>query len=137
MRQLMLMILVVVLVGCGKPATPTQATGTPEPQPSPKVTTEKPKPVKVIPNKLNTDPIVEKEIRRKLVKFTGELTEADLEKVEKLDFYFTQITDAGLKDVAKLKQLKELGLRLYQNNRRGSQGAGQAGGPHSTTLVKH
>ena len=96
MRQPMLRILVVALVGCGKPATPTQATGTPpEPQPSPKVTTEKPKPVKVIPNKLIADPIVEKEIRRKLVKFTGELTEADLEKVEKLDFYFTQITDTG------------------------------------------
>ena len=61
---------------------------------------------------LITDPIVEKAIRSKysLNKPTGELTKADLEKLTSLDLGGTQITDAGLKELAKLKQLEGLSL---------------------------
>ena len=38
------------------------------------------------------------------------LIKADLDKVSSLDLSQTQITDAGLKEVAKMKQLKGLGL---------------------------
>ena len=55
--------------------------------------------------------IIEKEIRRVLKKPTGELTKSDLEKVRRLSFYYsTKITDTGLKEVAKLKQLTTLRL---------------------------
>jgi Leucine-rich repeat (LRR) protein len=59
---------------------------------------------------LIADPIVEKEIRRVLEKPEGELTKADLEKVADLYLGDTKITDAGLKDVAKMKQLERLTL---------------------------
>ena len=57
---------------------------------------------------LIADPMVEKAIRRSLKKPEGEITDADLSKVTKLSLAFTQITDAGLKEVAKLKKLTEL-----------------------------
>ncbi len=60
---------------------------------------------------LITNPIVEKEVRRVLKKPEGKLTEADLEKVAYLGLPRTQITDAGLKDVAKLQWLTRLYLR--------------------------
>ena len=47
-------------------------------------------------NPLIADPIVEKEVREELKKPEGELTEADLAKVTRLDFNDTQITDVGL-----------------------------------------
>ena len=57
------------------------------------------------------DPIVEMEIRRQIRKPTGELTEADLEKVTELSFsHNTRITDECLKEVAKLPRLRGLGL---------------------------
>ena len=59
---------------------------------------------------LIADPIVEKAIRRSLNKPTGELTEADLEKVTRLFLNGAQITDAGLKEVAKLQNLTRLYL---------------------------
>ncbi|MBC8326373.1 MAG: hypothetical protein H8E27_12190 [Verrucomicrobia subdivision 3 bacterium] len=59
---------------------------------------------------LIADPIVEKAIRGSLKKPVGKLTEADLEKVEVLLLFRTQITDAGLKEVAKLQKLKTLSL---------------------------
>ena len=59
---------------------------------------------------LITDPIVEKAIRNSLKKPTGELIKADLAKAPYLDLSFTQITDAGLGDVAKLQQLITLHL---------------------------
>ena len=51
---------------------------------------------------LIADPIVEKAIRSpfSLNKPTGELTKADLAKVNVLYLSFTKITDAGLKDIA-------------------------------------
>jgi len=57
---------------------------------------------------LITNPIVEKEIRRWAEKPTGELTEADLEKVTRLYLRDPKITDADLKEVAKLQNLKHL-----------------------------
>ena len=62
-------------------------------------------------DKLIADPIVEKAIRISLKKPEGKLTEADLEKVItlsfiNLNFRNTSITDAGLKDVAKLQNLQ-------------------------------
>jgi hypothetical protein len=57
-----------------------------------------------------TDPIVEKAIRKSLLEPTGELTKADLEKVTRLRLQITQITDAGLKEVAKLQNLQWLYL---------------------------
>ena len=60
---------------------------------------------------LIADPILEKELRLALNKPEGELTEADLEKVWSLALSRTKITDAGLKEVAKLQQLKILWLQ--------------------------
>ena len=59
---------------------------------------------------LIADPIVEKAIRRRLKKPTGELTKADLIKVTFVVFEFTKLTDAGLKEVSKLQNLEKLSL---------------------------
>jgi hypothetical protein len=56
------------------------------------------------------NPIVEQAIRKELKKPTGELTMVDLEKVTGLSLSFTQITDVGLKEVAKLQELSLLHL---------------------------
>ena len=85
-RYFLLMIVAVVMVG-GCASTP-----------------------KVVPNKLIADPIVEKAIRFELEKPTGELTKTDLEKVTELDLSRTEITDAGLKELAKLQKLTYLHL---------------------------
>ena len=53
---------------------------------------------------------IEAAIRKSLEKPEGQLTKADLAKVTRLVLNRTQITDAGLKDVAKLQNLKELYL---------------------------
>ncbi len=53
-------------------------------------------------------PIVEKAIRKELKKPTGELTEADLGKVTKLDLTLSKITDAEIRELTKLKQLAKL-----------------------------
>jgi len=57
-----------------------------------------------------SDPLVEKAIRGSLEKPTGELTQADLEKVTRLDLYGNQLTE--IKGLEKLTQLKA----LYLNN---------------------
>ena len=62
--------------------------------------------------KLIANPIVEKAIRESLEKPEGELTKADLAKVRRLALSTTRITDAGLKEVAKMKQLTKLHLSL-------------------------
>ena len=59
---------------------------------------------------LIADPIVEKAIRKRIYKPKGELTKADLDKVRRLSLFNTKITDEGLKEVAKLKQLTYLNL---------------------------
>ena len=57
-----------------------------------------------------SDPIVEGAVRKELQKPEGKLTEADLEEVTTLGFIRTKITDAGLKEVAKLQNLTNLNL---------------------------
>ncbi|MEC8989403.1 MAG: hypothetical protein VYB66_09150, partial [Verrucomicrobiota bacterium] len=104
MKQMLVMI--AVLVGCGKQETNRAPTASSSPKTS--VEAKKPKPPKAVPEKLIANPIVEKTIRERLKKPEGELTEADLEKLTTLSLAGTKITDAGLKDVAKLKQLTNL-----------------------------
>jgi len=96
MKQILLMIAVVVLVGCG----------------TTKVDSPQPTDNEVDPNAPAniSDPIVEKAVRQKLKKPTGELTSADLEKATNLVLGYTKITDAGLKEVTKLKNLTHLNL---------------------------
>ena len=98
-----------------------------------------PKQPKTISEKLITNPIVEKAIRREIEKPTGALTKADLAKITLLSLDYgpkiidadlrelaklqqliflnlgdTQITDAGLKEVAKCAQLTNLDLEATQ-----------------------
>ena len=101
MKQLLLIFAMVVLVGCSNDTPETSQSAEAEPQ-----VASKPTPVSPADEKL----IVEKEIRRSLKKPKGELTEADLEKVTRLDLHDTKITDAGLKELAKLQKLAELYL---------------------------
>jgi hypothetical protein len=116
MKHILLMIAVVALVGCEKAtkekaakikaaadarvAAEKKATETATIPQQPKTTSEK----------LITDPIVEKAVRKQLEKPEGELTKADLAKVTSLALGHTQITDAGLKDVAKMQKLTTLRL---------------------------
>jgi Leucine-rich repeat (LRR) protein len=60
------------------------------------------------------DPIVERAVRDGLKKPTGELTKEDLEKVNAIGLGYSQITDASLKEVAKLANLTQLDLRFTQ-----------------------
>ena len=90
----------------------TEAKVTPEPTPEAG-------PVSPADEKLIADPIVEKAVRKSLKKPEGELTEADLVKVTKLILTLTQITDAGLKDVAKLEKLKYLDLAFTKTTDEG------------------
>ena len=91
MKQILVMMAVLVLVvGCGKKNDGNTDVANPE--------------------KLITDPIVEKAVREELEKPQGELTEADLEKVTYLELIGTQFTDAGLKNLVKLKRLESLWL---------------------------
>jgi Leucine-rich repeat (LRR) protein len=68
----------------------------------------------IVPRIADMNQIVVTAIREELKKPEGEITEADLEKVTTLVLYkkrqWPKITDAGLKEVSKLKQLKELFL---------------------------
>ena len=57
--------------------------------------------------------IIEKAIRIELKKLTGELTEADLEKITHLSFYGQVLTEVP-KELEKLTQLERLGLHTNQ-----------------------
>jgi type IV pilus biogenesis protein CpaD/CtpE len=95
MKTLSLIILIAALgAGCGKKEN-AEAT-------QPEVAEK--------PQKLITDPIVENKICKELKKPKGELTQADLERVTRLDLGFTEITDAGIKELAKLQKLAKLDL---------------------------
>ena len=112
MKQILVMIAVVVLVGCGSTKVEPPQASEAEPQ-----VVSKPTPVSPADEKLIADPIVEKAVRKKLKRPEGKLTEADLKKVTHLDLRgtkilgATEITDEGLKEVAKLQQLTSLNLR--------------------------
>ena len=56
------------------------------------------------------DPIFEERVRKSLKKPEGDLTEADLEKVTLLFLTGPKITDAGLRELAKLQNLTHLNL---------------------------
>ena len=88
MKQILLMIAVVVLVG-GCASTP-----------------------KVVPNSPEAKAAIEAAIRKAAKKPTGELTQADLEKVTKLNLGGNKLTD--VKGLEKLTKLKELYLAKNQ-----------------------
>ena len=94
MKQILVMMAAVVaLVGCSNE--------TPEPTP---VSPAEEKSISI------ADPIVEKAVRIVINKPEGKLTETDLGKITGLSLSDTKITDAGLKEVAKLQNLTELNL---------------------------
>ena len=110
MKQILVMMAAVVVVGCSNDSPETSQAAEAEPQIASKPTPE-PTPVSPADEKLIADAIVEREIRKKIRKPKGEITEADLKKVISLGSFFgAQITDEGLKEVAKLQNLTELNL---------------------------
>ena len=111
MKQILVMMMAAVLVGCGEkdlpetqaknPETPkTDVNETTAPKIQPKVEAKNPQPPKATSEMLIADPIVEKAVREELEKPEGKLTELHLNN--------TKITDAGLKEVAKLQKLRPL-----------------------------
>ena len=102
MKQILLMMAAVVLVGCGEKNDPNTGVVNPN-KPSTDSASEK----------LITDPIVEKAIRRSLYWRTGELTKVDLEKVTKLHLPGRNELTEVPKDLEKLTQLTH--LELYSN----------------------
>ena len=88
MKQLLLICAVVALVGCWKKEAPKGGI---------RVKVQQSTPYQELPKaavgKLIADPIVEKAIREELKKPTGEFTEADLEKVTKLNLENNKLTE--------------------------------------------
>ena len=114
MKQLLLICAVVALVGCGK-ATKEKAAQIKAAADDRAVAEKKatetatiPQQPKITSEKLIADPIIEKAIREKLKKPTGELTKADYEKVTRLVLNGEGLT--SLKGLEKLTQLKTLHL---------------------------
>jgi len=103
MKQILVMMAAMVLMGCSKDTLETSQAAEAEAQVAP---APEPTPVSPADEKL----IVEKAARKSLNKPEGELTMADLENVTALGLGGTKITDAGLKDVAKVQQLRYLYL---------------------------
>ena len=99
--------MMVVVVGCSKDTPETSRDAEAKPQVASNPT---PEPVSPVDKKLIADAIVEKAIRKSLKKPEGELTEADLGNVIELILADTQITDEGLKEMAKLQRLETLQL---------------------------
>ena len=75
----------------------------------PKVEAKNLEPPKATSEKLIANPIIEKAIRKRLKKSTGELTKANFEKVTFLDLSGIQLTEVP-EGLEKLTQLKELWL---------------------------
>ena len=113
MKQILVMMAAVVLVGCSNETPETSQAAEAEPQVATKPTPE-PTPVSPADEKLIADPFVERWVRGKLGKPEGELTEADLAKITSLFLDESQITDEGLKEVAKLQNLNLLSLERTQ-----------------------
>ena len=95
MKKILLISALVVLAGCGKKEAANEAA-----------------PPKIVRSGLIDDETIEKAICQHLTKTPSELTEADLRTVVELTLSYTPITDAGLKDLAKLKGL----THIYLNN---------------------
>ena len=100
MKQILVIMMAVVLVGCGKKHDGNTGVVNPN-KPSPKAA----------PEKLITDPIVEKAIRLEINKPEGELTKADFERVTVLFLINTQLTNAN-----SLVGLTQLDTLLLQKN---------------------
>jgi len=109
MKQILVTMAAVVLVGCSNETPESSQAAQAEAQVTPEPTPEA-GPVSPADEKLIADPIVEQGVRDSLEKPVGEITEADLEKVKTADFTSTKITDASLKEVAKLQKLIILSL---------------------------
>ena len=106
MKQLLLICAVVALVGCGKKEDGNTGVVNPN-KPSPKA----------IPEKLITNPIIEKAVRAAIEKPEGELTETDYEKVTELFLDRKQLTDVPKTDVPKgLEKLTQLKFLHLTNN---------------------
>jgi flagellar basal body-associated protein FliL len=95
MKLVLLMIAVAVLAGCGK-----------------KAAVKKPEPPEVATSNLIADATVLKAVSEHLIKNPGNLTKTDLDTIVELTLSYTQISDAGLKELAKLKRM----THLYLNN---------------------
>jgi len=91
MKVLIPIVIGLLVVGCGKNT----------------------KSAKAVPANI-VDPIVEEAIRKSLKKPKEKLTSIDIQEVKVLYLHGTQITDAGLKEVAKLQNLKTLVLANTQ-----------------------
>ena len=108
---LIAIVLMVVLGGKKEESQPTTLEAVMKKPESPKATAKKNEMVTWVSDP--SDPqnvIVERAIRKQLGKPTGDLTKADLEKVMVLSLRGTEITDVGLREVAKLQKLKVLSL---------------------------
>jgi hypothetical protein len=119
MKQILLICAVVALVGCGAAeekaakakAEAAKAKAIAEAKAAAEANaTVTPKPSKATVEKLITNPILEKAIRRAAKKPTGKLTKADLEKVTELWLEDNQLTD--VKGLEKLTQLTYLNLHF-------------------------
>ena len=107
MKQILVMMAVVVFGGGANDTPENSQTDQAEAQVASKPTPD-PDPVSPADDKLIAEPIVERVVREKLEKPEDILNEADLEKVAKLFLNGTQMTDAGLKEVAKMQKLERL-----------------------------
>ena len=108
MKQILLICAVVVLVGChagNKGAEEAKLAAKAKAIAEARAAAESKRQSTIVEI---ADPIVEKAIRKSLKKLTGELTKTDLVKVTILNMDNSQITDEGLKELAKLQQLEEL-----------------------------
>ena len=103
---LTVLICLCVLMGCGE----REYTNTRDLKPN----TDAPEPVAETKNPLIANPIVEKAIRESLEKPTGELTNADLEKLEWLETGLRGKQLTEVKGLEKLTQLKTLYLESNQ-----------------------
>ena len=110
MKQLL--VVMVLLLGCSNDTREAESPKTSQAIEAGASPT--PAPVPSADEKLIADPIVEKGIWERLNRPEGDLTEADLAEVKFLYLSNTQITDAGLKEVAQLQQLAGLYLRNTQ-----------------------
>ena len=119
MRYFLLILGVMTLLGCGEREYANTRVVKPNiPAPEPVAETKNPLivdliPAKSAPNKLIANPIIEKTISKRINKPTGELTEADYQKITRLSLSNNQLTDVkGLEKLTKLTKLYLYGNHL-------------------------
>ena len=117
-KHCLLIIALVALMGCGeskevveaKAAAKTKADAEAKAAAEAQAAAE----ARAIAEATEQSAIIEQAIRFSLKKFTGQLTQADLENVRELLFVRTKISDASLGEVVKLNQLTLLNLEFTQ-----------------------